>query len=56
MTGALSFTEHCTLRIARVAPSGVDRSAPIAITPDERSYAYGLRRIVGDLYLVHGLK
>ncbi|MCM2258118.1 MAG: serine/threonine-protein kinase [Vicinamibacteria bacterium] len=37
-------------------PAGVDLITPIAITPDERSYAYGLRRIVGDLYLVHGLK
>ncbi len=37
-------------------PAGVDLITPIAITPDGRSYAYGLRRIVGDLYLVEGLR
>jgi hypothetical protein len=37
-------------------PAGVNIISPILVTPDGKSYVYGLRRILSDLYLVEGLK
>ena len=37
-------------------PAGVNIVFPILITPDGKSYVYGYRRILSDLYLVEGLK
>jgi eukaryotic-like serine/threonine-protein kinase len=36
--------------------AGVDLIFPIWVTPDGKSYVYGYRRILSDLYLVEGLK
>ncbi len=37
-------------------PAGVNIVFPILVTPDGKSYVYGHRRILSDLYLVEGLK
>jgi hypothetical protein len=37
-------------------PAGVNFISPILIAPDGKSYAYGHRRLLSDLYLVEGLK
>jgi Tol biopolymer transport system component len=37
-------------------PAGVNIIFPILVTPDGKSYVYGYRRILSDLYLVEGLK
>ncbi len=37
-------------------PAGVNIILPILVTPDGKSYVYGYRRILSDLYLVEGLK
>ncbi len=37
-------------------PAGVSIISPILVTPDGKSYVYGHRRILSDLYLVEGLK
>ncbi len=37
-------------------PAGVNIISPILVTPDGKSYVYGHRRILSDLYLVEGLK
>ena len=37
-------------------PAGVNLISPILVTPDGKSYVYGYRRILSDLYLVEGLK
>ena len=37
-------------------PAGVNIVFPILVTPDGKSYVYGYRRILSDLYLVEGLK
>jgi len=37
-------------------PAGVNIVFPIIVTPDGKSYVYGHRRILSDLYLVEGLK
>ncbi len=37
-------------------PAGVNIIFPILVTPDGKSYVYGHRRILSDLYLVEGLK
>jgi hypothetical protein len=39
-----------------VDPAGVNFVSPILIAPDGKSYVYGHRRILSDLYLVEGLK
>jgi serine/threonine protein kinase/Tol biopolymer transport system component len=39
-----------------VDPAGVNFISPILIAPDGKSYAYGHRRLLSDLYLVEGLK
>ena len=43
----------------RLMPSdaaGVNIILPVLVTPDGKSYVYGYRRILSDLYLVEGLK
>ena len=37
-------------------PAGVNIISPILVTPDGKSYVYGHRRLLSDLYLVEGLK
>ena len=37
-------------------PSGVEFVGPVLPTPDGRSYVYGYRRLLSDLYLVEGLQ
>ncbi len=37
-------------------PAGVNIIFPILVTPDGKSYVYGYRRILSDLYVVEGLK
>lgn len=37
-------------------PAGVNIIHPILVTSDGRSYVYGYRRTLSDLYLVEGLK
>jgi eukaryotic-like serine/threonine-protein kinase len=37
-------------------PSGVEFVGPVLPTPDGKSYVYGYRRLLSDLYLVEGLK
>jgi len=37
-------------------PAGVEYVGPILPTPDGKSYVYGYRRLLSDLYLVEGLK
>ena len=37
-------------------PAGVNIIFPILLTPDGKSYVYGYRRILSNLYLVEGLK
>ncbi len=37
-------------------PAGVNIVFPILVTPDAKSYVYGYRRILSDLYMVEGLK
>ena len=37
-------------------PSGVSQVGPIQISPDERTYVYSYRRMLGDLYLATGLR
>ena len=37
-------------------PAGVNIILPILLTPDGKSYVYGYRRMLSDLYLVEGLK
>jgi len=37
-------------------PAGVEYVGPVLPTPDGKSYAYGYRRLLSDLYLVDGLK
>jgi Tol biopolymer transport system component len=39
-----------------VDPAGVNFISPILIAPDGKSYVYGHRRLLSDLYLVEGLK
>jgi len=36
--------------------NGVVDIGPIFVTPDGKSYIYGFKRVVGDLYLIRGLK
>jgi len=36
--------------------SGVVDIGPIFVTPDGKSYIYGFKRVLGDLYLIKGLK
>ncbi len=42
--------------IVPVDTAGVSTIGPILMTPDGKTYAYGLHRTLGDLYLVEGLK
>jgi len=37
-------------------PSGVNQVGPIQISPDEKTYVYSYRRMLGDLYLATGLR
>ncbi len=37
-------------------PAGVEFIGPILMTADEKSYVYGYRRLLTDLYVVEGLK
>jgi Tol biopolymer transport system component len=37
-------------------PSGVEQVGPIQIAPDEKSYVYSYRRVLGELYLVTGIR
>jgi len=37
-------------------PAGVEYVGPILPTPGEKSYVYGCRRMLSDLYVVDGLK
>jgi dipeptidyl aminopeptidase/acylaminoacyl peptidase len=37
-------------------PSGVEFVGPVLPTPDGKSYVYGYRRLLSDLYLVEGLQ
>ena len=37
-------------------PSGVSQVGPIQISPDEKTYVYSYRRMLGDLYLATGLR
>ena len=37
-------------------PAGVEYLGPIFPTPDGKTYVYGYRRLLSDLYLVEGLK
>ncbi len=37
-------------------PAGVEYVGPVLPTPDGKSYVYGYRRLLSDLYLVEGLK
>jgi Tol biopolymer transport system component len=37
-------------------PAGVEYVGPVLPTPDGRTYVYGYRRLLSDLYLVEGLK
>ena len=36
-------------------PAGIHRVRRILITPDGKSYAYGLNRILSELFLVEGM-
>ena len=42
--------------IAPIDTAGVSTIGPILMTPDGKTYAYGLHRTLGDLYLVESLK
>jgi hypothetical protein len=42
--------------IAPIDTAGVSTIGPILMTPDGKTYAYGLHRTLGDLYLVENLK
>jgi serine/threonine protein kinase/Tol biopolymer transport system component len=42
--------------IAPIDTAGVSTIGPIMMTPDGKTYAYGLHRTLGDLYLVESLK
>jgi Tol biopolymer transport system component len=42
--------------IAPIDTAGVSTIGPILMTPDGQTYAYGLHRTLGDLYLVESLK
>lgn len=42
--------------IAPIDTTGVSTIGPIQMTPDGKTYVYGLHRTLGDLYLVEGLK
>jgi len=37
-------------------PAGVEFIGPILLTPDGKTYVYGYRRLLSDLYLVEGLR
>jgi eukaryotic-like serine/threonine-protein kinase len=37
-------------------PSGVAQVGPIQISPDEKTYVYSYRRVLGELYLASGLR
>jgi len=37
-------------------PAGVEFVGPVLPTPDGKSYVYGYRRLLSDLYLVEGLQ
>ena len=37
-------------------PAGVEYVGPILPTPDGKTYVYGYRRMLSDLYIVDGLK
>ncbi|MDQ6891762.1 MAG: protein kinase [Acidobacteriota bacterium] len=37
-------------------PSGVQQVGPVMISPDEKTYVYSYRRMLGDLYLATGLR
>ena len=37
-------------------PAGASSPVGVCLTPDGKSYAYGLQRVFDDLYLVEGLK
>jgi hypothetical protein len=37
-------------------PAGVEFIGPVLPTPDGKSYVYGYRRLLSDLYLVEGLQ
>jgi WD40 repeat protein len=37
-------------------PSGIAQVGPIQIAPNEKSYVYSYRRVLGDLYLASGLR
>jgi len=37
-------------------PAGVEFIGPILMTADARTYVYGYRRLLSDLYVVEGLK
>ncbi len=37
-------------------PAGVEFLGPIRLSSDGKSYVYGYRRLISDLYLVEGLK
>jgi len=43
-------------RLQLADPAGVETVGPILMTPDGKSYAFGYRRTLSDLYLVEGLK
>src|SRR5262245_46766956 len=37
-------------------PTGVEQVGPAVITPDEKTYVYSYRRVLGDLYLATGMR
>ena len=37
-------------------PTGVEQAGPAVIAPNEKSYVWSYRRVLGDLYLATGLK
>jgi hypothetical protein len=37
-------------------PAGVEYIGPIFLTPDAKTYVYGYRRFLTDLYVVEGLR
>jgi hypothetical protein len=43
-------------RLRPADPAGVEFIGPILLTPDAKTYVYGYRRQLTDLYLVTGLR
>jgi Tol biopolymer transport system component len=48
--------KNLSKRLMPSDPAGVNIIMPILLTPDGKSYVYGYRRILSNLYLVEGLK